>query len=77
MQNLGILKLRAIELLSSIIALKKADINEELVKTTVNATMLDLVANHPWNNFIQLKIHSVFEDYLDSENSAEQKLQMI
>lgn len=39
--------------------------------------MLDLVDEHPWNNFIQLKIHQVFEDYFDSENSAEQKLEMI
>ena len=74
MRNLGVLKLRAIELLSTLISLKKPQINDQLVKNSVCASLLDHVQEHPWNNFIQLKIHQIFEDYLESENSLEQKL---
>ena len=77
MRNLGVLKLRAIELLSTLISLKKPQINDQLVKNSVCASLLDHVQEHPWNNFIQLKIHQIFEDYLESENSLEQKLQLI
>ena len=57
MRNLGVLKLRAIELLSTLISLKKPQINDQLVKNSVCASLLDHVQEHPWNNFIQLKIH--------------------
>ena len=40
MRNLGVLKLRAIELLSSIVALRKAQINERLVRSSVTSVLL-------------------------------------
>jgi hypothetical protein len=68
---LGILKLRAIELLSQLISLKKPQINEVMVDSGVCQVLVQHVLDYPWNNFIQLKIHQVFEDYLDSENTNE------
>lgn len=70
-RNLGILKLRAIELLSQLISLKKPQINEVMVDSGVCQVLVQHVLDYPWNNFIQLKIHQVFEDYLDSENTNE------
>ena len=74
---MGMLKLRAIELLSQLISLRKTQINEKLHESKVCKTLMKLVHEHPWNNFIQLKIHQVFEDFLESENTAEQKLAFI
>ena len=70
-KNLGVLKLRAIELLASLTQLRHTQFNEELVKLPLTPVLLDLVRDHPWNNFVQLKVHQVFTDYLGSENTAE------
>lgn len=73
-KNLGVLKLRTIELLAALISLKNAQIKQKLVESNVCSTLLDYVIEYPWNNFIQLKIHQIFEDYLESDNTAQDQL---
>jgi len=42
------------------------------------ANCLELIEAHPWNNFLQLKSMSIFEEFLqDGSNSAQSKLQFI
>ena len=51
-KNLGPLKLRAIELLSQLVSLRKSQINEQMVKSKVCEVLLQHVIEYPWNNFI-------------------------
>ena len=71
------MKLRAIELLQQLVALKRAEINTELLNSLVCKDLLKLVEEHPWNNFISLKIHQIFEDFLESDSSADEKLSLL
>lgn len=64
---LGKDKLRAVELLQSIVSLKRNEIFDALGDSDVMQTILQLISRHPWNNMIQLKAHLIFEDVLGSD----------
>jgi len=49
---LGRTKLRAIELLQSIVSLKKAEIINVVSKSAIVRTVFSLIEKHPWNNMI-------------------------
>jgi len=77
MLPLGRAKLRAVELLSSIVSLKKPAIINAASESGVMVTVLSLITSHPWNNVIQLKAHQIFEDVIGSEISKEEKLRFV
>lgn len=49
---LGRTKLRACELLQSIVSLKKVNITKAVADSNIMEQMLALVERHPWNNVI-------------------------
>ena len=71
---LGRTKLRACELLQSIISLKKSNVIVAVGESSAMETMLALIEKHPWNNMVQLKCHQIFEDVINSDCSAAEKL---
>ena len=70
---LGKMKLRAAELLHAIVSLKKSQIITAVSESGVMASALKLIEKHPWNNMIQLKVHLIFEDALQSDLEPAEK----
>ena len=67
------MKLRAAELLHAIVSLKKSQIITAVSESGVMASALKLIEKHPWNNMIQLKVHLIFEDALQSDLDPAEK----
>lgn len=74
---LGNTKLRAVELLQSIVSLKKAAIITAVKDSGVMKTVLQLIERHPWNNMIQLKVHLIYQDVFNSEIEVADKLDFL
>ena len=74
---LGGTKLRAVELLQSIVSLKNADVINAVRDSEVMKVVLGLVEKHPWNNMITLKIHQIFEDVLSCDLENIHKLEFL
>lgn len=63
---LGSLRLKVVEFVHLLLKLNKAPIIEALADTDIFATISDLVEAYPWNNFLQLKAISIYEEVLDT-----------
>lgn len=74
---LGRTKLRAIELLASIVSLKHANIITAVRETKVMKKVLCLIEKHPWNNMVQLKAHQIFENTLNCDIENQEKLDFL
>jgi len=70
---LGNTKLRAVELLASIVSLKHPQIIAVVRETEVMQKILALIEKHPWNNMIQLKAHQIFEYVLTCDTIEHQE----
>ena len=72
------MKLRSVELIASLIKLNKQSITDAVKEQNVLQTLIDLVEQHPWNNFLQLKVHQIFEDLMESDTcTAVTRLEII
>lgn len=72
---LGNTKLRAIELLASIVSLKHPSIIAAVRESQVMRKVLGLIEKHPWNNMVQLKATQIFENVLNCDTvEAQEKL---
>ena len=71
---LGMLRLRLIELLTQIIKVNQTPILDEVFKTKILGSLMDLVIVHPWNNFLQLNIQTMLDDILQSDLTTSAKV---
>ena len=65
---LGSLRLKLIELMYHLIRLNKDALLMSLVETNFFGQLSHLIEIYPWNNFLQLKSSSIFDEILDSAN---------
>jgi hypothetical protein len=65
---LGSLRLKLIELMYHLIKLNKDALLLSLVETNFFGQLSQLIEVYPWNNFLQLKSSSIFDEILDSAN---------
>jgi hypothetical protein len=65
---LGSLRLKLIELMYHLIKLNKDALLLSLVETNFFGQLSHLIEVYPWNNFLQLKSSSIFDEILDSAN---------
>jgi hypothetical protein len=63
---LGSLRLKLIEFLYHLMKLNKDNILTALGQSSFFARVSSLLETFPWNNFLQLKACSLFEDLFDS-----------
>ncbi|CDW85853.1 UNKNOWN [Stylonychia lemnae] len=66
---LGHLRLRIIDLIYQLVKLNKASILNSLAETNVFAQISGLVERYPWNNFLQLKVQSLYEEIFENQNA--------
>lgn len=64
---LGLLRLRAIELLQQIASLKKTQLSKALLTSQVSQSLVALVQQYPWNNFLQIRVQMYFDELLDGD----------
>jgi len=77
-QPLGVDRIKSIELLYQIVRLNKPIILMALLETNLLPHLFELVKNHPWNNVLQLKIHSIFEELFGSNTTlSADKLKLV
>ena len=65
---LGSLRLKLIELMYNLIKLNKDALLLSLVETNFFGQLSHLIEVYSWNNFLQLKSSSIFDEILDSAN---------
>jgi hypothetical protein len=65
---LGSLRLKLIELMYHLIKLNKDALLLSLVETNFFGQLSHLIEVYSWNNFLQLKSSSIFDEILDSAN---------
>lgn len=65
---LGSLRLKLIELMYNLIKLNKDALLLSLVDTNFFGQLSHLIEVYSWNNFLQLKSSSIFDEILDSAN---------
>ncbi len=65
---LGKYRLRCVELIFQILKLNKEPLLTALAESGLLEMLVQLVHDYPWNNFLQLKVKSIFEEILDNEN---------
>ena len=65
---LGSLRLKLIELMYNLIKLNKDALLLSLVETNFFGQLSRLIEVYSWNNFLQLKSSSIFDEILDSTN---------
>lgn len=66
MAPVGVLKLRAVELLSQIVSMRKEKVCQALSDSSVLKALVKMCEQHPWSNMFQLKVHAIFEDVLEA-----------
>ena len=69
---LGHFRLRIVELVYHLVKLNRKTINDALLETDLLSKISDLVESYPWNNFLQLKVISLYEEIFEN-GSAEFK----
>jgi len=60
--------LSLVELIYQILKLSKPSVYDEFKSTTILKTILGLISDHPWNNFLQLKANQIFEEVITSHD---------
>ena len=75
---LGVLRLRAVELLQQIASLKKTSLAKSLLSSGVSETLVNLIKTYPWNNFLQLRVQIFLDELLDNDElTSEEKLTLL
>lgn len=68
---LGSFRLRVIELVYHLVKLNKPQILSALSSSDIFAQLVKLLIAYPWNNFLQLKFISLFEDIISNSDHRE------
>jgi hypothetical protein len=63
---LGSLRLKLIELLFQILKLNKDSTNKALLESQFFGEVSKLLRAYPWNNFLQLKVISIYEELMEN-----------
>ena len=75
---LGLLRLRAVELLQQIASLKKTSLAKSLLSSGVSENLVNLIKTYPWNNFLQIRVQMYFDELLDNDElTSEEKLTLL
>ncbi len=70
MPLLGHLRLRCVELVYLLLKIGSPATKLALAESEVFGVILDLVLAYPWNNFIQLKAISIFEEIFENNEDG-------
>ena len=65
----GLLRLRVVEFLNSVVLLQSNELLEVLKKNNVFATLLQFLQDYPWNNMLHMKINTIFEEILKNQEA--------
>lgn len=65
----GLLRLRVVEFLSSVVRLQSQELLDVLRKNGVFRTLLGFLKNFPWNNILHMKINAIFEDIFGNSDA--------
>jgi len=65
---LGFERLKIVEFISALFITNKLCIDDELVKTDILNTCLDLFFAYPWNNFLHAIVEIIIQSILEGEN---------
>jgi len=65
---LGFERLKIVEFISALFITNKLCIDQELVKTDILNTCLDLFFSYPWNNFLHAIVEIIIQSILEGEN---------
>jgi hypothetical protein len=65
---LGSLRLKLIELLFNLMKLNKDTLLMSIIETNFFGQLSHLLEVYPWNNFLQLKSITIFDEILDASN---------
>lgn len=67
---LGFERLKIVEFISALFITNKLCIDNELVKTDILNTCLDLFFTYPWNNFLHAIVEIIIQSILEGENEG-------
>lgn len=67
---MGQLRLRIVEFIHLLVKLNAPTLFKSLAATPAFEKVAELMANYPWNNFLQLKAIAIFEEVFESADSA-------
>lgn len=74
---LGVIRLRAIELLNQIVKVDSDAIYLEVLRSNVMAHVMELCLKHTWNNLLHIKTFEIWECIFKSRLTAQQKFETI
>lgn len=74
---LGSLRLKGVELVHHLQRLNKTNILTALAQSTIYQKISGLVEAYPWNNFLQLRVISIYEDIFDINFDPEMRSQIL
>lgn len=74
---LGVIRLRAVELLNQIVKVDSDAIFVEVQKSNIMAYLMELCAKHTWNNLLHIKTFEIWECIFKSRLTAQQKFDII
>jgi hypothetical protein len=77
LEPLGSYRLMIARLVYQILKMDHATLNEELLSNDVFIALSNLIKKHPWNNFFQLRIISIYEEVLQNSKNAEFRLKVL
>jgi len=70
-EPLGQYRLSLTRLCQLILKLNKEELNREMLTNDIFKNLSDLIKKHPWNNFFQLRIISIYEEILELSKNAQ------
>lgn len=74
---LGVIRLRAVELLNQIVKVDSDAIFVEVLKSNIMAYLMELCGTYTWNNLLHIKTFEIWECIFKSRLTAQQKFNII
>lgn len=74
---LGVIRLKVVELIQLALKIHKAPIYEALIESDALQQITALVKVYPWNNFLQLKVISIYEEIIESSECSRFRFDML
>lgn len=70
-EPLGQYRLALTRLCQLILKMNKDELNREMLNNDIFRNLSNLIKKHPWNNFFQLRIISIYEEILEHSKNAQ------
>ena len=70
---LGQVRLKVVELSLFVFKLHSPQINEAIQMSELLAKISQLILNHPWNNFLQLKAIAIYEEIFENKDTSKDR----